>query len=69
MTTFGFRHLSLDQQLEFLRRKGLHLQSLMRGNFIISLYWSEDLVFEVFILRNNGNVFEIKCYDRHEYLK
>jgi hypothetical protein len=68
MTTFGFQHLSIDQQLEFLRRKGLHLQSLIRGNFIISLYWSENLIFEVFILRNNGKVFEIKCYERHEYL-
>lgn len=68
MTTFGFRHLGPDLQLAFLRRKGLHLQSLIRGNFIISLFWSENLIFEVFILRNNGKVFEIKCFDRHEYI-
>jgi hypothetical protein len=59
--------MAIDHKLDYLRKYGRHLQSIVRGNFIISLYWSDGLVFEVFILRNNNEVFEIKCFDQNEY--
>lgn len=67
MTTFRFNQLDRQTQLAYLKREGKLVDSVIRGNFLISLYWTKELIFEVFIRRNTSEVTEIKIYDRNKY--
>jgi hypothetical protein len=67
MTAFSFNQLDRNTQIAYLRRKGKLIDTVIRGNFLISLYWTKELIFEVFLFRDNLDVFEIKIYDRKQY--
>lgn len=67
MTAFRFNQLNQQTQLAHLKRQGKLVDTLIRGNFLISLYWTKELIFEVFILKDTLSIFEIKSYDRNQY--
>ena len=68
MTTLGFSELTPKNQMDYLNKTSTLIHRIMKGNVIVSLYWSKDFIFEVFSPRNNIKSFEIKCYDRFKYV-
>lgn len=62
-----FNELEPESKVNFLKQYAVLVQSIIRGEFIISLFWTSDLIFEVFYLRNDTSIFEIKSYDRRQY--
>lgn len=67
MTIDGFEGMSMDGKIKHLQGNAILIHSLIRGNLIISLFWSKDLIFEVFKTKNNGKIYDIKTYNRFEY--
>jgi hypothetical protein len=69
MTEADFSTLSSKKQLEYLKKSATLIHKIMKGNLIVSLYWSKEFIFEVLIPTNKYNRIEIKCYDRYKYVK
>jgi hypothetical protein len=69
MTTSRFTKLPNKKQLDYLKRTAILIHKVVKGNLIISLYWSKDFVFEVLAPKNKNEHVEIKCYNRFEYLQ
>lgn len=69
MTTSAFMELKPREQLNYLKKTAILIHRIVKGNLIVSLYWSKDFIFEVFSPRNNLKNYEIKCYDRFKYIK
>ena len=68
MTTLSFRNMPPKDQMQYLKKTATLLHRIVKGNMIISLYWSKQFVFEVLSLKLNDDTYEIKCYDRFEYI-
>lgn len=68
MTTNAFIRLSTKNQMEYLKKTSTLIHRIVKGNLIVSLYWSRDFIFEVFSPKNNLHNIEIKCYDRFKYV-
>jgi hypothetical protein len=69
MTPAGFSQLSYKKQLEYLMKTAILIHKIVKGNLIVSLYWSKDFIFEVLAPTNNLKECEIKCYDRFKYIQ
>ncbi len=67
MTIDGFEGLDMNGKVKYLRKNAVLIHSLIRGNMIISLFWTKDLIFEVFKTKNNREIYDIKSYNRFEY--
>jgi len=63
-----FERLQPDRKVSYLKKDAVLIQSVIRGEFLISLFWTRDLIFEVFYLRNDSSIFEIKSYNRKQYV-
>ena len=68
MTTLGFSELPPKNQMDYLNKTSTLIHRIIKGNMIVSLYWSKDFIFEVLSPKNNIRNFEIKCYDRFKYV-
>lgn len=68
MTTLSFRNMPAKDQMNYLKKRATLLHRIVKGNMIVSLYWSKEFVFEVLSLKNNINTYEIKCFDRFDYI-
>lgn len=68
MTTAGFTELTTRNQMDFLNKTSTLIHRIVKGNVIVSLYWSKDFIFEVLSPKNNLRNYEIKCYDRFKYV-
>ena len=69
MTTNGFTELAPNHQMDYLKKSATLIHRIIKGNLIVSLYWSKELIFEVFSPKNDLNEFEIRCYDRFKYIE
>jgi len=69
MTITSFSKMSAKDQMDYLKRKSTFIHRVIKGNVIVSLYWSKDFIFEVFCTKNNTQMVEIKCYDRFKYVQ
>lgn len=68
MTTLSFRRMSPKDQMNYLKKTATLLHRIVKGNMIVSLYWSQHFVFEVLSLQDKDDTYEIKCYDRFKYI-
>ncbi len=68
MTPAHFYKLTSRKQLEYLKETAILIHKIVKGNIIVSLYWSKDFIFEVLIPKNKMQNVEIKCYDRYKYV-
>lgn len=68
MTTNGFSRLSPRKQMDYLDKTSTLIHRIIKGDLIVSLYWSKDFIFEVLAPKNNNNNYEIKCFDRFKYV-
>jgi len=69
MTTAGFTQMTPRDQMNYLKKTAILIHRIVKGNLIVSLYWSKEFIFEVFCPKNNLNTYEIKCYDRYKYVQ
>lgn len=69
MTTTGFRELTPKSKMDHLKRTSTLIHRIIKGNMIVSLYWSKDFIYEVLSPKNNIKNFEIKCFDRFKYVR
>ncbi len=69
MTTANFSQLTTKEQMEYLKKSAILIHKIIKGNLIVSLYWSKDFVFEVLSPKNKLQNMEIKCYDRYKYVE
>ncbi len=68
MTPSAFSKLSYKKQLEYLKKTAILIHKIIKGDLVVSLYWSKEFVFEVLAPVNNLRNCEIKCYDRFKYI-
>ena len=68
MTPNGFTELAPDTQMDYLKKTSTLIHRIIKGNVIVSLYWSKDFIFEVLKPKSKANSYEIKCYDRFKYV-
>ena len=68
MTPNGFTELAPDTQMDYLKKTSTLIHRIIKGNVIVSLYWSKDFIFEVLNPKSNVTSYEIKCYDRFKYV-
>lgn len=68
MTPNGFTELAPDTQMDYLKKTSTLIHRIIKGNVIVSLYWSKDFIFEVLNPKSNATSYEIKCYDRFKYV-
>ena len=68
MTTNGFTKLTPNNQMDYLMKTSTLIHRIIKGNLIVSLYWSKEFIFEVLSPKNNTASYEIKCYDRYKYV-
>lgn len=68
MTTNGFTELPPNNQMDYLKQTSTLIHRIIKGNVIVSLYWSKEFIFEVFSPKCNVESYEIKCYDRFKYV-
>jgi len=68
MTPAHFYKLNNRKQMEYLKETAILIHKIVKGNIIVSLYWSKDFIFEVLIPKNKMQNVEIKCYDRYKYV-
>ena len=68
MTTKGFLELTPKSQMDYLKKTSTLIHRIIKGNLIVSLYWSKDFIFEVLNPKNNISNYEIKCFDRFKYV-
>jgi hypothetical protein len=69
MTQASFSKLTSKKQIEYLKKSAILIHKIMKGNLIVSLYWSKEFIFEVLTPKNKFNSIEIKCYDRFKYIE
>ena len=69
MTQASFSKLTSKKQIEYLKKSAILIHKIMKGNLIVSLYWSKEFIFEVLAPQNKFNSIEIKCYDRYKYIQ
>ena len=55
--------------MDYLNKTAILIHRILKGNVIVSLYWSKDFIYEVINPKNNVKKFEIKCYDRFMYVQ
>jgi hypothetical protein len=67
MTVKEFEGLSFNEKVNFLKKNATLVHSLIRGEMLISLYWSNELIFEVFHVKDTASIYEIKGFDRFKY--
>ena len=67
MTTTRFSKLTPKGQMDHLKNTATLIHRIVKGNLIVSLYWSREFVYEVLRPKNNLKEYEIKCYDRFRY--
>lgn len=68
MTPATFSRLTYKKQLEYLKKTAILIHKIIKGDLVVSLYWSKECIFEVFAPANNLKNCEIKCYDRFKYI-
>ncbi|MCK5278908.1 MAG: hypothetical protein KAQ62_25740 [Cyclobacteriaceae bacterium] len=68
MTTAGFSELTPKSQMDHLKRTSTLIHRIIKGNMIVSLYWSKDFIYEVLNPKNNLKKYDIKCFDRFKYV-
>lgn len=68
MTIKSFCDMPPKSQMDHLKQTTTLIHKIIKGNFVISLYWSKDIIYEVLSSKNNQTKFEIKCYDRFNYV-
>lgn len=68
MTTSLFTKLTPKRQMDYLNKTAILIHRILKGNVIVSLYWSKDFIYEVINPKNNVKKHEIKCYDRFKYV-
>ena len=68
MTINGFIKMSPQSQMDYLKKTSTLIHRIIKGNIIVSLYWSKDFIFEVLSPKSNVKRYEIKCYDRLKYV-
>ena len=64
-----FTKMSSSNQMDYLKKKCTLIHRIIKGNVIVSLYWSKDFIFEVFCPNSRVEKYEIKCYDRFKYIE
>ncbi len=69
MTASKFAELTPKNQMNYLNKTAILIHRIIKGNLIVSLYWSKDFIFEVFSPRSSTKFYEIKCYDRFKYVQ
>ncbi len=69
MTISKFAELTPKNQLDYLNKTAILIHRIVKGNLIVSLYWSKDFIFEVFNEKSDTKSYEIKCYDRYKYVQ
>jgi hypothetical protein len=69
MTPAAFSKLTYRKQMEYLMKTAILIHKIMKGDLIVSLYWSKDFIFEVLSPKSNLKRCEIKCYDRFKYIE
>ena len=69
MTTSVFSDLSPKNQMDHLKRTSTLIHKIIKGNMIVSLYWSKDFIYEVLRPKNDLREYEIKCFDRFKYVR
>jgi hypothetical protein len=69
MTITNFTKMSPSSQMDYLKKKSTLIHRIIKGNVIVSLYWSKDFIFEVFCPKSRSGKYEIKCYDRFKYVE
>lgn len=67
MTITRFSELAPQEQMDHLKNTSTLIHRIIKGNIIVSLYWSNEFVFEVLNPKNDLKEFEIKCFDRFKY--
>ena len=68
MTTTGFNKLAPKNQMDHVKRTSTLIHRIIKGNMIVSLYWSKEFIYEVLNPKNNLKEYEIKCFDRFKYV-
>ncbi len=68
MTTSGFTELAPKSQMDYLQKTATLIHRIMKGDLIVSLYWSQDFIFEVLNPKHSTKNYEIKCYERFKYV-
>ena len=68
MTANGFSELTPKSQMDYLKESATLIHRIIKGNVIVSLYWSKEFIFEVFNTKNNIENYEIKCFERFNYV-
>jgi len=68
MTISSFAGMTPKSQMEYLKQSAILIHRIVKGNVIVSLYWSREFIFEVLNPKNNQNKYEIKCYERFKYV-
>ncbi len=68
MTIKSFCNMPPKSQMDHLKQTATLVHKIIKGNLVISLYWSKDFIYEVLSSKNNQNEIEIKCYDRFKYV-
>ncbi len=69
MTTLGFSKLPQESQMDHMKRTSTLIHRIVKGNMIVSLYWSKEFIYEVLNPKNNMSKYEIKCFDRYKYVQ
>jgi len=69
MTTTSFSQLPSKKQMEYLKKSAVLIHKIIKGNLVVSLFWSKDFIFEVLTPDNKSQKLEIKCYDRFKYIE
>ena len=55
--------------MEYLKKSAVLIHKIIKGNLVVSLFWSKDFIFEVLSPENKSQKLEIKCYDRFKYIE
>ena len=67
MRTQDFESLPLEKKLSLIQERGKLLDTTIRGGYSILLYWTENLILEVF-KNPSGQIVSVKCFDKEFYL-
>ncbi len=68
MTIKSFCEMPPKSQMAHLKQTAILVHKIIKGDLIISLYWSNDFIYEVLSPKSNRKDVEIKCFDRFKYI-
>jgi len=68
MTPAGFTKLAPKSQMDYLQKTAILIHKIVKGDIIVSLFWSQDFIFEVLNPKNSAKNIEIKCFERFKYI-